>query len=456
MKNMTLEKMTKAINAELYAADADINQEITSISIDSRAIKKGGLFIATRGERVDGHEFISEVIQNGAFAVLCEKKPLEESIPYILVEDSLEALLKLSEYYRNQLNVKIVAITGSVGKTTTKEFMASVLSRKYKVLKTKGNQNNLIGLPLTIFEIKDTDEIAILEIGINQYGEMERMAKAAAPDVCVMTNIGECHLEFLGSLEGVLEAKTKMLDYMHVDGTLISNGDDRMLLSIPQPRAKNQIHFGLSSGNDVTATDIVDNGLLGTECIVRGKKGDYHLHIPLPGQHMIYNALAAVSTGELYGLSVEEIIEGIEDVTTVGSRSHIITNEKYKIIDDCYNANPVSMRAAIDLLATAKTRKVAIIGDMGELGTESKTLHENIGIYAKKKNIDLLVFVGKMSKYAAEAAKNIKDEGHSNILYFSEKENFFEAMEEVLKEGDTILVKASNASGFCEIVKRIE
>ncbi len=454
MKHMTLKNMYHILGGELHAAGADQEKEITGISIDSRTVKKDGLFIALKGERVDGHTFISDVMKKEAFAVICEKKPEEENIPYILVKDGLEALLRLAEFYRKQLDVKTIAITGSVGKTTTKEFIAAVLSQKYRVLKTKGNHNNIVGLPLTIFEITDTDELAVLEMGINQFGEMRRMAKAAEPDVCVMTNIGECHLEYLGSLEGVLEAKSEMLDYMQMDGTLISNGDDRMLLTISEPKAKHQIHFGLSKDNDVYATNVEDRGLFGTNCIIHGKQGEYQVQIPLPGQHMIYNALAAVSVGELFELTKEEIENGMQNVTTVGSRNNIIQNENYTIIDDCYNANPVSMRAAIDLLATSTTRTVAIIGDMGELGTDTISLHKNIGIYAKKKKIDQLIFIGKLAKYAAEAARDIENTSE-NVLYFSEKKDFYQEIHSILKEKDTILVKASNAAGFQEIVEYI-
>lgn len=427
----------------------------TGVTIDSRTIEKGGLFVATRGERVDGHRFIPEVMEKGALGVICEEIPEDESIPYVLVKDSFKALLDLAKYYRNQLDIEIVAITGSVGKTTTKEFIASVLSRKYKVLKTAGNHNNLVGLPLTMFRMEEDDEIAVLEMGINQFGEMEQLAGAAHPKVCVMTNIGECHLEFLGSLEGVLEAKSKMLDYMSVDGTLVSNGDDTMLLKIPEPRAKNRIHFGMKEGNNVSVSDIVDRGLFGTECLIHGIKADYPVHIPIPGQHMIYNALAAVSVGELYDLTVEQIVDGIENVSTVGSRNHIIINEKYTIIDDCYNANPVSMRAAIDLLKLAKTRKVAILGDMGELGSDAVSLHENIGLYAKENHIDLLIFVGTMMKKAADAARNSGIEDGKEILYFEDKNKLYMQLAYILKDGDTILVKASNAGGFSEIVERL-
>jgi UDP-N-acetylmuramoyl-tripeptide--D-alanyl-D-alanine ligase len=391
----------------------------------------------------------------GALGVICEQEPEDEAIPYVLVKDSFKALLSLASFYRDQLDIEIVAITGSVGKTTTKEFIASVLSKKYKVLKTAGNHNNLVGLPLTMFRMTEEDEIAVLEMGINQFGEMEQLAGAARPEVAVMTNIGECHLEFLGSLEGVLEAKSKMLDYLHVDGTLVSNGDDRMLLQIPEPRAKNRIHFGLHKENNVTVSDVEDQGLLGTNCVIHGKKADYKVHIPLPGQHMIYNALAAASVGELYDLRPDQIIDGIEHVVTVGSRNHIIVNEKYTIIDDCYNANPVSMRSAIDLLAMANTRTVAILGDMGELGSDAISLHENVGIYAKEKHIDLLVFVGEMMKKAADAAKNSGIEDGKEVLYFEDKNNLFMQLEYILKDGDTILVKASNAAGFSEIVERL-
>ncbi len=458
MKNMTLENIAKAVNGKLHVIQKpgiEYAEVVSSVAIDSRLIQKDGLFVATRGKRVDGHTFITDVASAGALCVICEDEPVDVEISYIVVQDCLKALLDLAKFYRRQLDIRIVAITGSVGKTTTKEFIASVLSEKYRVHKTTGNHNNLIGLPLTIFEITELHEVAVLEMGISQFGEMEKMAEASKPDVSVMTNIGECHLEYLGSLQGVLDAKSKLLDFMKIDGTLVSNGDDQMLLSIPEPKAKKRVHFGVRKENDVTVLDVNDFGLEGTHCRIQGKKTDYDVQIPLPGQHMIYNALAAVAVGEIFGLSKEEIERGIFHTRTVGSRSHMIATEKYAIIDDCYNANPVSMRAAINTLASAKTRKVAILGDMGELGEESKILHENVGICARKQPIDVLIFIGKLMKYAKESAVKTEEERNAKIYYFDTKEEFYVKRDQILKKGDTILVKASNSQGFSAIVEKL-
>ncbi len=454
MKNMTLENIAKAVHGKLFLENGQEEKEITGVTIDSREVKNGGLFIATVGERVDGHDFIADTIRAGVLGIVCEKIPTEKC-SYILVKDSLKALLLMAAYYREQLDVKVIGITGSVGKTTTKEFIAAVLSKRYRVCKTKGNQNNVVGLPLTILRIEEQDEIAVLEMGINQVGEMTKMAKTAVPDICVMTNIGQCHLELLGSLEGVLKEKSEMLSHMKMDGTLVSNGDDQLLLTIQTPKAKKQIHFGMLKENDVYATNINDQGLKGTTCTVVTKENTFDISIPLPGQHMIYNALAAVAVGELLSLTTQEISDGIKGIAAVGGRSNIIHTMKYTIIDDCYNANPVSMMVAIDMLSAVNTRKVAILGDMGELGTEEKKLHQAVGAYAGGKGLDVIICIGAFASDILEGVKSTMT-NQTKIYEYPNKDLAMEAIITLLENKDTILVKASHAGKFAEIVSELE
>lgn len=377
MKNMTLTNIARACNGRLlYPAENSRKEtehaEAVGVVIDSRKAGENFIFVATKGERVDGHRFIPDVFAKGALGVVCEKEPESLPGPCIVVEDSFEALKQIGEFYRQQLPVKVVGITGSVGKTSTKEFVAAVLAMKYKVHKTLGNYNNEVGVPLTVLSMPEDTEVAVLEMGINHFGEMHNLSRIARPDICIMTNIGQCHLEFLGSREGILKAKSEMFDFMKEDGSVCINGDDDMLASIKEVKGKKPVTFGLSEQCRVYATDIKGKGLFGSEAVIHGNGESFAVQIPLPGEHMVYNALAAAAAGQLLGLTPEEIRDGIAAVESVSGRSHIVKLPDKVLIDDCYNANPVSMEAAIDLLLQADGRRVAVMGDMFELGEQER------------------------------------------------------------------------------------
>lgn len=460
MKNMTLVNIAKACGGRLYPEHSS-QKEAAGVVMDSRLVQKDYIFLASVGERVDGHDFIDEVYGKGALAVICEKAPLHPKGPYILVDSSLQALKDIAAWYRAQLNIKVVGITGSVGKTSTKEFISSVLARKYKVLKTEGNYNNEIGLPLTIFKITSEHEVAVLEMGISDFGEMHRLSKIAQPDICVLTNIGQCHLENLGSRQGILKAKSEIFDFMKEDGWVCINGDDDMLATLKEVKGKKPLRFGLRPENDLSATDIVSKGLFGSSCTIQMGEHAFSAEVPLPGSHMILNALAATAVGALLEVAPEQIAEGIKAVKPVGGRSNIIRHERYTIIDDCYNANPVSMKAALDLLSMSDTRKVALLGDMGELGTNEAELHRDVGEYAVCSGTDLLVCIGKLSRNMFEGAKAIlkKDSSfqleHPEVLYFENRDTLIDALPNLLQDGDTILVKASHFMGFEQVVSAI-
>ena len=398
MRNMTLENIVKACNGILYGNDCQA-EEITGVVLDSRLVEKGSLFIATVGEKADGHKFIKEVYEAGALGVISEQVLEEPAGAYILVKDSFQALKDIAEFYRSQLNITVVAITGSVGKTTTKEFIASVLEQKYRVLKTEGNFNNEVGLPLTVLKIRAEHEIAVLEMGISDFGEMTRLSKIGKPDIGVITNIGQCHLENLGTREGILKAKTEMFANLNPKGEVCLNGEDDMLATIKEVHGKKPHTFGKSKDCDVYATDLVSKGLLGTECEIHAPGQTFSVRIPLPGEHMVSNAVAATTVGMLLGLDIGAIKKGIEAVQAVGGRSHLIQTKEYLLIDDCYNANPVSMKAAIDLLVLADNRKTAILGDMFELGENSDQMHYDIGSYAVEKGLDCLLLAGDSASY---------------------------------------------------------
>ena len=462
MKHMSLREITLACGGTYYGNDASLSAEVTGVAIDSRKIEKGFLFIPIKGARVDGHDFIPQVIEKGALCTLSEKELPNASYPYILVDSCEQAMKDIAQHYRTALGIKVVGITGSVGKTSTKEMIASVLSQKYNVLKTAGNFNNEIGLPLTIFNIREEHEVAILEMGINHFGEMHRLTKMAQPDICVITNIGLCHLEYLGDRDGILKAKTEMFDYMQPNAKIILNGDDDKLITVGEIKGSIPKFFGLSTEHDAFATDIHSLSLRGTRCTLHLGDNNFETTIPIPGEHMVYNALAGALVGQELGLTPDEIKAGIEALVPVSGRNNLIETESLLIIDDCYNANPVSMKASLDVLATADTRKVAILGDMYELGADEKELLAGCGKHAAEKEINVVICIGELAKYMANGAaqllatKQTSDTPKSSVYHFATKADFFEMAKSLLKKGDTVLVKASHGMEFPEIVEHLK
>ena len=452
MKNLTMLKIAEICGSRLNGPET---LEITSVVIDSRKVVPGSLFIATRGERVDGHDYITAAIAKGAVGILCEKKPTEHvEIPYVIVEDSFLALKKIALVYRSMLTIPVVGITGSVGKTSTKEVIASVLAQKYRVHKTEGNYNNEVGLPLTILGIKDDDEAAVLEMGISEFGEMHRLSEIAKPDIAVITNIGMCHLENLKTRDGILRAKTEIFDFLAPDGTVCLNGDDDKLQTITLVHNKKPLFYGKGQENHITVKNVVIHGLLGSKATICTPIGEFDVTISLPGEHMVQNALAATAVGVVLGLTKEQICQGIQTVEPVGGRSHIIKADRYVIIDDCYNANPVSMRAAIDLLMTAKTRTVAILGDMFELGQDEKKMHGEVGSYAADAGVDELICVGERSyDMYQEACKNKQN---TICCHFNNKQELINELPKLVREEDTVLIKASHAMGFEELIEYLQ
>jgi UDP-N-acetylmuramoyl-tripeptide--D-alanyl-D-alanine ligase len=468
MKNMTLAHIAEVCGGTYIGEDADKEKTITGAVIDSRLVEAGYLFIPIRGARADGHDFIPDVFAKGALAVLSEKLLENPQGPYILVGDTQTAMKQLAADYRRGLSVKVVGITGSVGKTSTKEMIAAVLSRSFRVLKTEGNLNNEIGLPLTIFKIREEHEVAVLEMGISEFGEMHRLAEMAQPDICVITNIGLCHLENLHTRDGILKAKTESFEHLAPDGIAVLNGDDDKLCEITEVNGRPPLFYGIEkeprkiqdesgerelAAKAVYATEIKAVGLDQTNARIHVDGESFLAHIPIAGEHNVYNALAAVCVGRTLGMSLEEIQQGIASVQTIGGRSNLIQRNDITIIDDCYNANPVSMQASIDVLANAPGRKIAVLGDMGELGTEEKALHAMVGKHFEGKEIDALFCVGTLSEEIAKAAK--KSSPSTRVYLFDDKEALVESLNGFKRPGDTILVKASHFMGFSEIVEKI-
>ena len=461
MKNMTLENIEKACGGRYIGTEAEKKTEVLGVVIDSRQVGSGYLFVAIPGEKVDGHKFIPDVFAKGAAAVLSEQQLEDPAGPYILVESTTKALRDLAEYYRKSLDIKVVGITGSVGKTSTKEMIASVLSEKYKVLKTEGNYNNEIGLPLTIFKIRAEHEVAVLEMGISEFGEMHRLATMANPDICVITNIGLCHLENLKTRDGILKAKTESFAHLKKDGIAILNGDDDKLSTIRQVGDKEPVFYGMEekmeyredAKKSVYATGVENLGLYGMQARIHTPEGERDVRIPIPGEHNVYNALAATAVGLSLGLSLDQISSGILKAKTIGGRTNLLNTGSMTVIDDCYNANPVSMKASLDVLRDAKGRKVAILGDMGELGENEEQMHAEVGYHAAKNKIDLLICTGKISSHMAEAA--MANGGCGEVLQVPTMEALLTCLPSLIQSGDTVLVKASHFMHFEKVVEKL-
>lgn len=446
MRHFTIEQFAKACGGTFYGPEELKNQAIKSVVVDSRLTKKGSLFIATVGARVDGHNFIESAFDKGAVCAVSQRELTDPPGPYLLVKDTLQALKDGAEAYRKTLDIPIVGVTGSVGKTSTKEMIASVLGSHYLVLKTPGNFNNEIGVPLTLFLIEEHHRAAVLEMGMNHFGEMHRLSKIARPTHCVFTNIGVAHLEFLGSRDGILKAKTEILDYAAADALIFLNGDDDKLITM-----KDRAHtFGLSPSFDVWADQVEHLGFDGIRCQIHASGQTIDVTIPIPGIHMVYNAMAGASVGLALGLSMEEIRSGIEALKPLGGRSNILHTGRYTLLDDCYNANPVSMCAMLDVLGDTRSRKVAILGDMGELGTDSESLHASVGEHLKNLSIDVLITIGTLSRAIHRAAKSFAPQ--TVCLHYEDPESFLLEAPQILKKKDAVLIKASHYMRFERIV----
>lgn len=443
MKKFTLGEIAESCGGKFVGNDSDKNIEITSVERDSRQIKEGSLFLAIKGERVDGHDFIEKCFNSGAACAVCEKPIENPSKPYILVDSTLEAVKKIAKAYREKFDIPVVGVSGSVGKTSTKEMLYAVLSQKFKTHKTQGNLNNELGVPLTLLSMPEDTQAAVIEMGISDFGEMTRLSEMVKPTICVLTIIGCCHLENLGDRDGVLRAKTEMFKNAADNADYVLNGDDDKLYSVTEVNGKKPLFFGFASDNDYYAEDIENNAEGGISCTLCFEDTRLDVNIPAIGSYMVSNALASVAVGRLLGLSNEQLKNGVQAYKTVGSRANVINTEKIRIIDDCYNANPTSVKASVDTLVNFSGRKVAILGDMKELGKNEKKLHFDTGKYAKEKGVDLVIAVGALAK---ELAKGADGE------WFESVEQVKLAIPALINEGDTVLVKASHSMHFENIV----
>lgn len=457
MKKMTIAEIAKATNAKILAKE---NQEVEKIWIshitqNSREAKAGSLFVPFKGENTDGHRFIADCMQKGVTACFTEQEmEPENGCILLLVEQAGAALLALAKYYRDQFDIPFVGITGSVGKTTTKDMVASVVSQKYNTLWTQGNYNNEIGVPLTLFRLEDEHQVAIIEMGMNHFGEIHRLAEVVRPNIGLISNVGVAHIEFLGSREGILQAKCEMFDFMQENGVAVLNGDNDMLATLDGKLPFAVQWFGIENKSGIYADNIQSVGLEQTKCTMHTPKGSMDVVVPLPGSHMVLNALSAAAVGLALDLTLEEIKKGIETFVPTKNRMAVMKLENgFTLLNDVYNSNPVSAKASLDILQNAIGRKVAILGFMGELGDFAPQMHKEVGAYAAQKQTDVLCCIGKHCECMAEGAK---ENGMEQVYCFDTQEMFLEKGFPLLQKGDTVLLKASRSMGLEKTVEKLQ
>lgn len=453
MQRLTIQDILDATEGKLLSGSLDT--EFDTITTDSRKAAKGVLFIPLIGEKFDGHEFINAAFDMGAAAALTQKDmdlPSDKTI--IKVNDTLKAFRDIAAFYKKKYRIPTVAVTGSVGKTTTKDMLHAALSEKYNTIKTPNNFNNEIGVPMTVLMQEKEHEAAVIETGMNHFGELERLAQIIKPDAAVITNIGMSHIENLGSQEGILKAKLEITTYFDSDNTLIINGDDAYLSTVENTDKYKIMRFGIENPKcDVYAKDIENKGLEGIEFTAVTKNGEYPVRVNLPGRHNVYNALAAICVGLVFGVEVKDSIDGIAKCVYTSQRLEIEHHNGIEVINDCYNASPDSIKAALSIMPfTLQKRKVAILGDVLEMGDFAPKAHYDLGKEIIKNGIDFLITAGKNAK---EVANGARDLGFSNVVCFDTTSEASEFAKENIKSGDCVLVKASHGMHFEKIVAAI-
>lgn len=454
MEYLDIKEITDAISGKLIVKGAV--DKFNNVSIDSRKVKKGDIFFAIKGENFDGHEYVVNSSLKGA--ALCivhndnfNKEELCEFTSVILVQDTRKALLDLAKYYRDTLNIKIIGITGSTGKTSTKDLVAAVLSEKYKVFKTKGNFNNEVGLPLMIFNLDNSYDIAVLELGMSNLGEIHRLSRVSNPDIGIITNIGLSHIENLKTRENILKAKMEITDFFSDKNILILNGDNDLLSTVSYDKYKiiktgieNDYNFtasGIIIGDSNIKFNIIENNVLIYEKFV----------VPVLGRHNVLNSLLAIATARELNMDYKDINKGFNNLEATSMRLDILKFDRFTIINDAYNASPDSMKAALDVLKDFKGgRKIAVLGTMKELGDESYDAHKDVAEYAKTNGLDILIAIGEYKKAFKDGFQD------DNCILFEEKEEAVKYLSHEIKADDVILIKASRSMEFESMVNELK
>lgn len=446
---MNIREIIEATNGILLSGDE--NLEIIGFSQDSRKVNAGMMYIPLIGERFDGHDFIESAFENGASAIISDRVIDRNDKVVIKVEDTLKALQDMALYLRKNRNVKVVGITGSVGKTSTRDMVYSVIKQKYKTLKTEGNYNNNIGLPLTILRLKD-EEVMVLEMGMNHLKEMEELSLIALPDISAITNVGTAHIGELGSRENILKAKLEIIAGMKDGSILVINNDNDLLSTIVLDNLE-LVKVAIDGIGDLKAKNVV----LKDDCStfeLNYLDKVYDVEVPVPGNHFILNALIAIAIGTKLNISMDKCIQGIREFELTKKRMDVIElKNNITLIDGTYNASEDSMKSSLDVLATYSRRKIAVLADMLELGEFSEQLHRNVGKHAAVKKIDLLIVVGNEAKYIASGAK---DAGMTNIYYCKDNEEVINYLGNNLCSNDVVLLKGSNGMNLKDVVARIK
>lgn len=457
--NINLQMLAGMCDGELFCS-GDPLTPVCGVSIDSRVDCTGECFFAIRGENFDGHDFIGKAKENGAVCAVVSQKP-DCDIPYILVSDTVRALGELARAYKSRFKVITVAVTGSVGKTTTKQYIHSILSEKYKTHKTEGNFNSEIGLPLTVLSLEKDDRILVLEMGMSSFGEISRLSDIAQPDIAVITCIGNSHIENLGSRENICSAKLEIASGMRDGAIIILDGDEPMLADVLEERKLCRIHFGIKNRKSDYVAENIRHTDGGMAFDIKSRIGGdiSSIEIRQIGEHNVKNALAAVTVATMLGISEDEIRAGLLAFEPVKLRQNIIDAGRFTIIEDCYNAGPESMSAALCVLCdVAKGRKLAVLGEMRELGEYSASLHRAVGKKAAELGVDGLVTVGTLAKEIAAGAEEggMPHENITEIIDYGDAESAANTLKQLIREGDTILIKASRALSLERISKLLQ
>ncbi|MBE6157062.1 MAG: UDP-N-acetylmuramoyl-tripeptide--D-alanyl-D-alanine ligase [Firmicutes bacterium] len=442
-----------------YLVIGDENTKLENFSKDTRTLNNGDIYVGIKGETFDGSTLYKDALDKGALGCVLNKGVLidEEFLKkysdrfIVLVEDTIKCLQELASYKRSLYDIPVIGVTGSVGKTSTKDIIASVLSKKFNVLKTEGNYNNHIGLPLTILRLKEHNAL-VVEMGMNNLGEISLLSKIARPNVGVITNVGTAHIGILKSRENILKAKLEILEGMDESSVLVINNDNDMLHNWYEDNRDNYniVTFGVNNKSDYIASGIISDAFSSNYKVnINNVENDFKINIP--GEHFVLNGVCALSIGKLFNISIEDIKDGIENFALTKRRMQIENINNITIINDCYNANLDSMSSAINYLGSLKDfRTIAVLGDMLELGDYEEELHRKVGKVIKENNIDILVTIGNASKYIKDEAIKL---GYNinNIFSFDNNEEGINKLKNIIKENDAILIKASNGMNFIEI-----
>lgn len=450
MLELNLQEIVKATKGVLLK-EADV-KEIKAVSTDTRKIEEGTMFIALKGENFNGNNYVLEAFNKGAKIAIvdevkCDLNELKEDVALIKVQNTGRALMDLAKFYREKLGLKVVGITGSAGKTSTKDLVAAVLSDKYKVFKTKGNFNNEIGLPLMILELDSTYDVAILEMGMRGLGQIKELAEIASPDLGIITNIGISHIEILKTRENILKAKMEIATFFDKNNTLVVCGNDDFLGSLPSAEYK-IVKTGVGENFKIGAKNIALEELSSKFTVYDGEKEE-EFSLDMPGEHNISNLMLGIAIAKELGVSFEEMKRGLNNIEATSMRLELIKKDGFSILNDCYNSSPVAVKSAIDVMKNIEgKRRIAVLGTMRELGHKSEEAHEEIGKYAKENGIEKVLCFGDFSE-------NIKEGYGEGCTVYENKEKLIKDLLNIICDGDIILVKASRSLKFEEITKAL-